>query len=89
MIRKIVLTIDNDKNIYVRRDGEYCLVISSNKRQINAKDIYDLFAYSKGTTYEIDLINPEQQDKLVLEEFFSLLTEIKEQLEALNDEFLN
>lgn len=89
MIRKIVLTIDNNKDIYVRRDDEDCLVISSNKRQINAKDIYDLFAYSKGTTYEIDLINPEQQDKLVLEEFFSLLTDIKEQLEALNDEFLN
>lgn len=85
MIRIITLTIDNNKDIYVRRDSEDCLVLPSNKRQINAKDIYDLFDYSKGTTYEIELINPEQQDKLVLDEFFSLLNEIKEQLEALND----
>lgn len=89
MNRKIVVQIDDDKSISIKKDGIEKIRMSVDKRQINAKDLYDLFDYSKGTTYDIELDNPNQLDKLALNEFISLLNTIKDQLETLNEDYLN
>lgn len=73
---KLVLTKNKDIEIYVNSINKF--KIPSDKKEITAEEIYNIFDYTRGDTYTVTSRNIAGVDEPVLEFFKSLFEEIKE-----------
>lgn len=75
-----------DKDLVILRDGTEMISISKDNRTIKANEIYDLFDYNVGDSYEIKIENDNNQDEQVVNFFHELLNEISEQIISYKEE---
>ena len=80
MNKKITLIMQDNKDILVVRDEELIITILKNNRIINAKNIFELFDYNLGDTYDILTENEKKLDVPVINFFRDLLIEIATQI---------
>ncbi|MBR8700677.1 hypothetical protein IX317_000584 [Fusobacterium sp. DD29] len=80
MDKKIILEMQENKNIEITVNGEIKLTIEKKERTIKADDIYMLLDHSPGDKYSIEIVNKKGIDKPVIEFFSDLLNDITEQL---------
>ena len=80
MEKKIILEMLTNKDIQVSINDTVEFVIKKDNRIVKAREIYDLFNYSRGDNYTVKVINPNNFDPSVLDFFFKLLEEIADTL---------
>lgn len=76
MEKKIVLKMNDSKDISIVCNGRIVLTIPSEQRSIRAEQIYDLLDYSDGDHYTIEKKNDAKIDEPVLNFFFELMNDI-------------
>ena len=86
MNKIITLKMKEDKDLVILRDGTEMISISKDNRTIKANEIYDLFDYNVGDSYEIKIENDNNQDEQVVNFFHELLNEISEQIISYKEE---
>lgn len=82
MGKKILLEMDNEKDITILVDEEIKSTIHANDRKMNAKEIYEVLEYKIGDKYSISTSNESKRDPDVLQFFYELFYEI---IESIND----
>ena len=80
---KLVLTENKDIEIYVNSINKF--KIPSDKKEITAEEIYNIFDYTRGDTYTVTSENIPDADKPVLGFFKSLFEEIKEGIDNFSE----
>lgn len=80
MDKIIEVVMEENKDIILRCNDNESIIIKSNERKIEAKDIFKLLDYSKGDTYTITKINEKNCDTQVVEFFYDLLIDITTKL---------
>ena len=82
MEKKIVLTMDANKDITVSITGNSSIHIPKNNRCVKADEIFSLLDYSRGDTYLVSSVNDLNLDKPVLDFFEELIKDIVERLNS-------
>lgn len=75
-----------NKDISILRDDIELISISKDNRTIKADEIFKLFDYNSGDTYEIQTENEKSLDEPVLNFFYELIKEISDQIISYKDE---
>lgn len=86
MNKIITLKMKEDKDLVILRDGREMISISKDNRTIKANEVFDLFDYNVGDSYEIKLENEKSLDEQVINFFYDLLHEISVQIVTYKDE---
>ncbi|MBQ6253019.1 hypothetical protein [Ruminococcus sp.] len=86
MNKKITLKMKENKDISILRDDTELISISKDNRTIKADEIFKLFDYNSGDTYEIQKENEKSLDEPVLNFFYDLIKEISDQIISYKDE---
>ena len=84
MENKIKLVMNEDKSIEVFINDVPKHKILEDQREISAKEIYEIFNYKSGDSYNISIENSKEIDKPVLTYFFDLFKNINSRIEELN-----
>lgn len=86
MNKIITLKMKEDKDLVILRDDVEKISIPKDNRTIKANEIFDLFDYNVGDSYEIKIENENNQDEQVVSFFHELLNEISEQIISYKEE---
>lgn len=86
MNKSIVIKMMPDKEIVIFRDGQEFLKIAKDKRSIGAEDLFNLFDYNVGDTYEIVKENENNVDAPVIDFFYELISDIKKRISDFKEE---
>lgn len=81
MEKKIEFSISKNGDIKIEVDFSTPKIISSDKREISAKDIFDILNYKIGDTYKLKEINLEND---VLSELHELFKDIIDEINAID-----
>jgi len=76
MDKKIILTMQDNKDISVKVNNKEKFIISHDNRSINANDIFELLEYSSGDSYLVNIVNEKKRDVVVIQFFSELLKDI-------------
>ena len=82
MEKKILLLMNDNKEIEIHVNEEIRHKILADDRKINAQEIYDILDYAIGDKYSVRLENLDGKDPDVLKFFFDLISEI---IDSIND----
>ena len=82
MNKKITIMMQHDKELVVLRDQKEKFRIPKDKRTIGAEELYNLFDYKPGDTFEIVKENPGNVDATVVDFFYELIKEIADQISS-------
>lgn len=86
MNKTIVIEMLENKDIKISRNGQNPIMISSSDRSIGADDMFGLFDYSAGDTFEIIKKNESKKDTAVLDYFYDLIKDISEKITTYEDD---
>lgn len=86
MNKIITLKMKEDKDLVILRDDVEKITIPKDNRTIKANEIFDLFDYNVGDSYEIEIDNEKNLDEQVVNFFHELLSEISEQIITYKEE---
>lgn len=86
MVKKIVLEMNENKDIVIYKDNVEKINIKKDERKINANKIFELFDHNIGDKYEIEINNPNNYDIEVVSFFYDMLVEIQEKIEEISIE---
>jgi len=85
-MEKIIEIIMNDnESIGISVNGEMKHTIVKENRSLLARELYDIINFAKGNTYVVISENASNYDVAVLDFFKSLLSDIVEKVNKLND----
>lgn len=86
MNKKIAIKMLGNKNIEISRDEQPIVTILQDNRSIGADEIFELFDYCVGDTFEITKENKQNLDETVLDYFYDLIKDISEQIVNYKDD---
>lgn len=85
MEKKIILTMQQSKEIDVTVDDHDGMTIGTDNRSVKAEDIYKLLGYARGDTYSVESVNEGNVDVPVLRFFTELFSDITGRLNRLSE----
>jgi hypothetical protein len=82
----IKLAIDKDNNIFIEnKEINKKVEIKYSSKTLNAQDIYDIFNYEKGNSYDINSDIDEVNDKKIKEYYSDIISLFEAIKKELND----
>lgn len=82
----INLLMDKDNNITISNDKiNKNIVIQYTSKILNAQDVYDIFNFQKGNTYEIESNIKDIKDERIIEYYKDILSLFDDIRKELND----
>lgn len=76
MDKVIKLKMNEDKSLSILMEGTESIIISVDKREINAQQIFDFMNFQVGDQFHVDCENLSKIDAPVIDFFFELFTDI-------------
>lgn len=86
MEKKIILTMQSDKDIDIVLNEHDGMTIGKGNRAVKADAIYNLLGYERGDTYSVESVNEYNVDAPVLQFFTELIEDITDRLNHLSED---
>lgn len=84
MEKRIILTMQPNKDIIIQVNNERKLTIKQDERTVKADAIYSIIDYSRGDEYTVEGVNAQNVDVPVLQFFVELFQDICRRLHAIS-----
>lgn len=89
MDKIIKLKMTENKNIEISVNDKVEIEIKKGARKIQAGDLYRLFGYSSGDTFNVIVENESNYDAPVINFFADLISEVVKKIVKVNDDFID